>query len=249
MLDRLSVVLVKPKFPENVGGAARACANMGCRSLILVAPQNWNPDRAAALATPQGVEILREMQVYDSLAEAVGGFNAVYATTARTGGWRKGILTPAKAAARIRTQLADGDSPAIVFGPEDRGLTNEEIEIAGRLVTIPTAREASSLNLAQAVLITLYECFKACLERPFTPAGPPEARPTTHQEQETLFRTIQEALLAIDFLRHENTDYWMLPVRRFVHRVGLKRNEFNLLMGICRQVMWAAGKGPRKDRD
>ena len=248
MLDNLTIVLVRPKFPENVGAVARACANMGCPNLTVVAPQQWDPDRAAALATPQAMDNLRRMRVAANLPEALAGHTAVYAATARTGGWRKGISTPSTAAARIREQLEEGQRPALVLGSEDRGLTNEDIEIAGQIITIPTDSEANSLNLAHAALILLYECRKACFEQPFVPAGPPEARPTTHQEQETLFATIQKSLLAIDFLKPDNPDYWMLPVRRYFNRVGLKRNEFNLLMGICRQVLWIAGMASRKDR-
>lgn len=247
MLDQVAVILSRPKFPENVGAVARACANMGCPTLTLVEPRQWDPERAAPMATPQAGDILRRITVHDSLAEALAPYTAVYATTARTGGWRKGVLTPARAAERIRDQLAEGHTIAIVFGSEDRGLTNEEIEISGQLVTIPTASAATSLNLAQAALILLYECLKACQERPFAPAGPSEARLTSHAEQQTLFNTIQETLLAIDFLKDDNPEYWMLPVRRFVHRVGLKRNEFNLLMGICRQALWAAKAKPVKE--
>ncbi|MBG0777895.1 MAG: RNA methyltransferase [Desulfovibrionaceae bacterium] len=242
MLDHLSIVLCRPKFPENVGSAARACANFGCPNLVVVAPQLWDADRAASLATPKGREVLAHMRVEDDLEAALRDYHMVYATTARTGGWRKGLLTPQRMAEVVREDLDEGRAvrAAVVFGPEDRGLTNEEINLCSRLVCIPTSSEASSLNVASAALVVLYECFKSSLAAPFRPAGPPESRPVNHAEQEALHDALREMLLAIDFLKDDNTDYWMLPVKRLLARVGLKRNEFNLLMGICRQMRWAA---------
>jgi len=238
MLDDLAVVLFRPKFPENVGSAARACLNMGVENLILVDPQNFDMEKALPLATAHAKHILEGATIVNSLPEAVEGFTAVYGTTARTGGWRKGIMNPTTLAGVVDERLRTGGKVAIVFGPEDKGLTNEETSLCSGLMTIPTSREGTSLNLAQAVVAVLYECFKKSLDKPFKPDGPPEERPTTVQEQEALFSNLQESLLAIDFLKDDNPDYWMLPVRRFFAKINLKRNEFNLLMGVCRQIQW-----------
>jgi tRNA/rRNA methyltransferase len=242
MLDQLGVILVRPKFPENIGMAARACANMGCSELVVTAPQLWNPDKSAGLATAQGLEILRTIRVTDTLSSALSGFDAAFGTTARTGGWRKGVLTPAKAAAEINEARGQGRRVALVFGPEDRGLENEDVRLCSRLVCIPTAEGASSLNLAQAVLILLYECFKTAPSRRLRVSGGSESRPASVEEHELLYGNIEETLAAIDFFKNEHTAYWMLPVRRFIGRVALRRHEFNLLMGLCRQIKWLAGK-------
>jgi tRNA/rRNA methyltransferase len=246
MLDNLAVILFKPKFAENIGATARACLNMGCSQLVVIQPQNWDMDRAASLATPKGQDVLSQIKFEPDLSSALSPFQVAYGTTARTGGWRKGILTPEQAAPQIVESIASEQKVAIVFGPEDRGLTNQEIDICGQLLTIPTAREASSLNLAQAVLIILYECLKKGLDKPFSPAGPPPSRLINHHEQEILYSNIQEVLLEIDFIKKDNLDYWMLPLRRFMNRLKLKRNEYNLLMGICRQIKWASQKDAKK---
>jgi tRNA/rRNA methyltransferase len=251
MLDAFAVVLCRPKFPENVGAAARACANMGCSELVVVAPQRFTEDwerQAMALATPKGAPILRHMRMEQDLVAALAPYTTVYGTTARTGGWRKGIQTPAQAASGMVETLREGGSVAVVFGSEDRGLTNAEIEICGQLLTIPTADDASSLNLAQAVLVVLYEVFTKSLDKPFRPAGPSQSRLTTHQEQETLYATVQETLRHVDFFKDENEEYWMLPFRRFLQRIKLRRNEFNLIMGVCRQVQWLARQAGRAVR-
>ena len=264
MLDNLTIILFRPKFPENVGGVARACANLGCSSLSLVAPRNWDPEKAKPMATPQGEPILARARLFDDLPSALTGHAAVWGTTARTGGWRRGIATPRAAAPELVEGLGAG-GVAVVFGPEDTGLTNEEIQLCGRLLTIPTTEE-SSLNLAQAALVILYECFVEARERTYrdrsegaaesvlapsedAPAGPDAAardadRPAAFEEREALMGAVREALLAIDYLKPDNPDYWMLPVRRFFQRFPLRRREFNLLMGVCRQIRWAA----RRDR-
>lgn len=297
MLTNLAVVLFRPKFSENVGSTARAMANMGCSELIVVSPQEWDEGRARALATAKGQDILDRMTVVESLEQALDPFETVYGTTARVGGWRKGLLTPETAAARAVESLRDGSRIAVLFGPEDKGLTNDETKVCSRLVTIPTSEEASSLNLAQAVLILLYEFMKASLAKPLrvgsvrmaedeqagqtcpteeahglacstehpgneelrapetkietapggnAPATESLSRAATHKEREALFANLRETLLAIDFLKDDNPDYWMLPIRAFVERVKIKRNEFNLLMGFCRQVKWAVGRKTEK---
>ncbi|SDK38035.1 tRNA/rRNA methyltransferase [Maridesulfovibrio ferrireducens] len=245
MLKNISVVLFRTKYPENVGSTARAMKNMDCSNLILVTPPLWSMDRAMPLATAKAHVIVEEARICPDLNTALAGQTKIYGTTARTGGRRKGVLTPATAAPLIVQQLKNGEKVALVFGPEDKGLTNKETQLCSRLINIPTSDESSSLNLSQAVLILLYECFKEALDAPFTPSGPPEERPTTFEEQEILAANLQETLLAIDFLKEDNSDYWMLPVKRFMARIDIKRNEFNLLMGICRQIKWIIEKSKK----
>jgi len=242
MLDNVAVVLVRPRFPENIGAAARACANFGCSRLVLVSPERWEEDRALPLATPKGADILRRMEIFDDLPAALAGFTCAFGTTARTGGWRRGLFTPAQAGPEAAARLAEGGTVALVFGSEDRGLENAEVELCQGLVNIPTVSDASSLNLSQAVLLVLYEVFSAARERPYAPGGRSKDRLATHAEQEMLFSALRETLGEIDYLRPGNQDYWMLPVRRLLGRLGLRRGEFNLLMGVCRQVRWVADR-------
>lgn len=251
MLDNLAVVLVRPRFPENIGAAARACANFGCSRLVLVAPERWEEEKALPLATPKGADLLRRMEIFDDLPAALAGFSYVLGTTARTGGWRRDLFTPAAAGPEAAERLRASGRVALVFGSEDRGLSNAEVELCQGLVNVPTVPEASSLNLAQAVLLLLYEVTGAVRERPCAPGGRSKDRLATHAEQELLFAALRRMLADIDYLRPENPDYWMLPVRRLLGRVTLRRGEFNLLMGVCRQVGWVAAKarGQGGDRE
>ena len=268
LLRNVRVVLVCPRFPENIGMAARACANMGLGGLRLVKPELWAPEhqeKALALATSQGEALARGAVVADSLSAAVADCNFVLGTTARTGGWRRRIISPQMAGEKIAARLAEGQTAALVFGPEDRGLVNAEIELCTAVASIPTAVEASSLNLAQAVLILGYECLKSAgglatakRDSPTRenaaddPAGPGVASNfISHAEQEMLFAAMAKVLKSVDFLPQDNSDYFLLPLREFMHSRPLKRGEFSMLMGVCRQITWAlerdrAGRGEPK---
>lgn len=241
-LSRLDIVLFRPKYPENIGSVARAMLNMGAKSLVLVDPQGFDLDRAAPLATVHARHILESARIIPTLREALHGTALALGTTARTGGWRKGLFSPAQAAEHVLPRLNAGGRVALVFGPEDRGLTNSETSLCDHLVMVPAHPDCTSLNLSQAVLILLYECFQRSLDTPFEPKGPPGARDASFEERDALFANLQAALSDIGFLKDQNQDYWMLPVRRFFTRFRLKRNEFNLLMGVCRQVRWVASR-------
>ncbi|WP_291302471.1 RNA methyltransferase [Desulfovibrio sp. MES5] len=246
LLDGLDVVLVKTRFPENIGMAARACVNMGCSSLRLVDPERWDREKARPLATPKGQDLLDGVTVSPELSEAVAPTALVVGTTARVGGWRQSLLSPAQAAAAVAEVLARGERVALVFGPEDRGLNNEEITHCHKLTTIPTDPAASSLNLAQAVLLLLYECANAVRNCPKKEGGraPGESgggKLATAAEQERLMESLKDMLLRLDYLHGDNPDYFLMPWRRLFTRAGLRRHEYDALMGLCRQVRHKLG--------
>ncbi len=236
-MDNLAVVLCETKYSENIGSVARACVNMGCGNLLLVNPREFDLSRALPLATPKGRWVLEGAGIFSSLEVAIGDFHKVYGTTARTGGWRKRVLLPGQAAESICEDLVAGRKVALVFGPEDTGLTNQEIDLCGQLITIPTSKDAWSLNISQAVLIILYECFNRLFHCTRRNLEKDITHYATHRDLQLLFQRAKELLIAIDFLLPENPDYFMLPLKRFIHRINLKKNEYNLLMGICRQLL------------
>lgn len=251
----LSVVLVRPRFPENVGSVARACLNMGASDIRLVAPENWDVEKAAVLATQHARHLLEGASVHADLAGALLGVQEAFAATARLGGWRKALLSPDKAAGMAARRIAKGGTAALVLGPEDQGLGNDDLALCTRLVTIPTASAGRSLNLSQAALLLLWECLKA---RRAIAAGQAE-RETGAQagaapgqgigvpERELLMVRVKKALLALDVLHGDNPDYFLMPFRRFLARTDVSRREFDMLMGLCRQVEWLAEKAGRAD--
>lgn len=260
-MSRLRLVLTRPRFPENIGMAARASANFGRASLHLVQPERWNPehrDKALPLATSQGAPLLDSLVLHDSLADAVAPCPLVLGTTARTGGWRRQIISPRQAAEEAALRLAAGEEVALVFGPEDRGLSNADLRHCGRLVSIPAAPDASSLNLAQAVLLMMYECRLALSGLPDRPIPGPAvsssglpapraaarakgghgelSRRVTRRERDLLDAALKKSLLDIGFLRPDNPDYFFLPLARFFDRADLRRHEMDIFMGICRRM-------------
>lgn len=237
MLKNLRVVLVKTRFPENIGMAARACANMGCHDIVLVQPERWDIEKALPLATGKSENLLYGIRVVQSLHDALESSVYTIGTTARTGGWRQEIISPEAAAVESATKLISNNVVSLVFGPEDRGLNNEEIMQCQRLVTIPTAG-FSSLNLAQSVLLMLYECHKQVrhLERKEASCTLPQSSAITFAEQERLIDNIRDTLLRLDVLHGDNPDYFLMPWRRFLGRVELHRREYDALMGCCRQI-------------
>ncbi len=241
-MDHISVILCRPKYPENVGSVARACVNMGCSSLIIAGSQGLDLHRAAPLATPKGTELLNKAKFYPDLCAALQEFHQAFATSARVGGWRKGTLKPWDAALEIMHPRRGYSNTALVFGPEDTGLTNQEISLCPRIISIPTSSNAWSLNVSQAVLLILYECLKQVPPSQTRFIHSQDSPPATQEEIQCLHDHIRVALLAIDFLKPDNPDYFMLPLKRFLAKTELKQHEFKLLMGICRQIMWMAGK-------
>ncbi len=238
LLHGLRVVLVNTRFPENVGMAVRACVNMGCDALTLVTPERWLPEKAAPLATPKGQGLLSRVTVKPDVLSAMGDCQLAIATTARTGGWRRALLSPEEAAVKISRTMARGEKAALVFGSEDRGLENTDIELCQHIATIPASDEASSLNLAQAVLLMLYACAHEHRQAMQTPMSTPDAdRSITVADEERLMARLEKALLRLDALHGDNPAYFLMPWRRLFARARLRRHEYDALMGLCRQIL------------
>jgi len=159
LFDHITLVLHQPRFAENIGASARAAWNMGLSHIILVNPEDTDWDRMTKLSTHVARGLLEKMETYSSLSEALAPFHYIVGTTSRLGGQRKEVIGPSQAAEKIRS-LGHQNRIAILFGPENRGLSNEELRFCHSTVHIPTA-SASSLNLAQAVLVLCYEIFLA----------------------------------------------------------------------------------------
>ncbi|UCH23108.1 MAG: RNA methyltransferase [Deltaproteobacteria bacterium] len=235
-LDSLAIVLHRPRYPENIGAAARAMHNMGLGELIVVAPRNCDLTRILKMATHAAVEIVEQMQVFDTLKEALSKFNYVIGTTARLGKQRRVIATPSKLVQKL-ISISQKNHIAMLFGPEDKGLSNEEIRHCHILATIPTA-EFSSLNLAQAVMIMCYEIFLAGTEEEIESLP----RLATRHELDGMYDQLKDILVRINYINPENPDYWMNRVRQFLTRMQLRAREVSIIRGVCRQIDWYARK-------
>lgn len=231
-LHNIAIVLVEPQIPENIGAAARAMNNMGMSRLILVKPENCDLSRVVKMATGSSIDIVEEMEVYDNLLDAIGPLHYVVGTTARIGAHRPAMTNP-RDLARDLVPVIQENQAAILFGPEDRGLSNEHLRYCHTIVTIPTSRFAS-LNLAQAVMIICYEIFLA------SRTLPEEVLPRLANkfELEGMYEHLKQVLTKIGFINPQNPEHWMLNIRRFLSRIPLRAREVRILRGICRQVDW-----------
>jgi tRNA/rRNA methyltransferase len=234
-LRNVRLVLVRPRFPENIGAAARVAANMSLGGLDVVAPENLDPKPMWALATRIGRGFLETMTVHSGLAEALGRARFVVGTTARTStSSRRRVATdtPRRLAERLAPRL-DTDPVAIVFGPEDRGLVNHEVDLCQALVHIPTGPEGS-LNLAQAVMVLAYEIFQAAAEtnRP-EPVVPALA---DRDQVEAFLADWRRILIQIGAIDANNPDYHFAGVRRTFDRAGLRPPEVKFWRGIVRRL-------------
>jgi tRNA/rRNA methyltransferase len=237
ILDNVAVVLHRPVLSENVGASARAMWNMGISDLIIVEPRTWDEEAALRLATRKASHILKKASFHKTLEEALSGFHFVVGTTARTGDLRKDLWTPEQAANRI-IEVAQTNRVAVLFGPEDRGLTNWELRLCNQLVRIPTASFAS-LNVAQAVLLLCYAIFQAVTGRREIPPSPKLA---TVEDVERMYKRLEEILIEIGMMKPDYSARGMLKVRRFLSRVGLGPHEVQMIMGLCRQIEWYGKK-------
>jgi len=236
-LDNIGIVLAQPHIPENIGAVARAMDNMGLSRLILVSPKNYDERRASRTATGSSIELIRKMEVYEDLKEALGPYRYVVGTTARTGSLRPVITGPRRLAESL-IPISQKNQIAFLFGPEDRGLTNEQLRNCHTVVKIPTAR-FPSLNLAQAVMIICYELFLASGET--VPEFVPP-RLANRFELEGMYEHLRDVLMKIGFIDRQNPEHWMLNIRRFLSRLPLRAREVKVIRGVCRQIDWYTGQ-------
>lgn len=235
-LDNIGIVLQQPRYSENIGAVARAMRNMGICRLAVVNPQNFDLNQARKLATHFASDIIEKCRFYPDLKEALAPFGYVVGTTARLGGQRQVANSPSKLARKL-IPISIKNPIAIVFGPEDRGLSNDDIRYCHELVNIPTS-EFSSLNLAQAVMILCYEIFNAGSNenQEFTP------RLASRHELDGMYGQLKDILMRISYINPENPDYWLNNFRHFFSRLRLRAREVSIIRGICRQIDWYGKK-------
>ena len=233
LLNNVGLVLLNPKYPENIGSAARAAWNMGITRIIVVGDEYPNHDQMAKLATHNAAHLLDTMEFHQELSEALAPFSQVIGTTARRGRNRVPAKTPRDIVRNILPLLPENEV-AFLFGPEDSGLSSEALLYCQQTSAIPTA-DFSSLNLAQAISIHCYELFHAVVYEQKAPL--PSHKIANTREMENMFRHVDRTLSHIDFLKEKSHDYYMRNIRQFLGKVQMSAKETSLVRGICRQFM------------
>jgi tRNA/rRNA methyltransferase len=234
-LDNIRIVLLSPLYGGNVGSVCRAMANMGVSDLAIAAPRRLDMQEAAMMAC-HASSILEGRTEYPTLSEALADCVAVLGTSARPGLYRQHARTPREWAPwAIKT--AGTGRVAILFGPEDNGLTNEDLALCTHIIRIPSTDTYSSLNVAQAVMVCVYELFVA-----LGTFEPPEekAPPAPSELRERMFMIWRDMMLKVGFMKEEKAEHMMLGLRRVFSRGAVTVDDVNILMGIARQASWAA---------
>lgn len=243
-LDNIRVVLVRPQGAANVGAVARAMKNMGLRDLVVVAPRLKGRLPATAMAVHAG-DVLAAMRTVTTLADAVKDCGVVVGTTRRDGPYRARAEPPRQAAPRLVAAAAT-NRVALVFGPEDHGLRNDDLAVCQQLIAIPAAAAYASLNLAQAVMVCCYELFLATEAGDALVRGPALA-PASRVEQ--AMARLESAFLSIGFLHADNPAHIMFAFRQLFGRAGLDEREVRILLGLARQIEWFGRGGWRGRQD
>jgi len=217
--------------------------NMGLKRLILVSPEQDQLSEEARMMATSARDILEKAEVFPNLEEALKGFRWIAGTSARKGRNRGPFLHPRQICPEI-LKHAQTVPVAIIFGPEDRGLTNEDLAPCHALVSMPTHEGLRSLNLAQAVMVFCYELFVAGLALSEKGAGisGPDTKPAEFKKTEGMYAHLEELLLKIGFLEVNNPKRIMHTLRRIFGRAGLSDRDVAILRGIFRQLEWYATK-------
>jgi tRNA/rRNA methyltransferase len=242
VFKRLRIVLVETSRAGNIGSVARAMKTMGFEQLVLV-----NPRVPDALSHPEAVafasgahDILERAQVVGSMAQALDGCNFCAAVSARLREYSPPVATPRQFGATLAAPEAL--HAALIFGNERTGLPNQVVEHCNVLVNIPANPDYSSLNLAQAAQVLLYECRMAAID------DPARARSIGFQGEaaevaqiEGMYQHLEQALVALGFLDAGNPRKLMPRIKRLFARAALETEEVNILRGIARQILKRLG--------
>ncbi|HEX5436428.1 MAG TPA: RNA methyltransferase [Gemmatimonadaceae bacterium] len=237
-LDRCCIVLCEPQDPVNIAAVVRAMQNMGVHQLRLVNPVPYDASRIEGVAHGTR-DVVRAIRHYDSLDDALADCVRVAGFTARRRAAKRPLTDPRSAASELLASAEHG-ATALLFGREDKGLSNAALDRVHLVVTIPTTEHAS-LNLAQAVLVALYELHLAAPESSRAVAPPRKnAPPATAAQYERLFIAAEQALRAIDFFKTRYPEHIMRTLRSLAHRAAPDAREIELLRAIAIEACRAA---------
>jgi tRNA/rRNA methyltransferase len=242
--DRLRIILIEPAGARNVGSIARVMKNMGLSQLWLVQPQcDWLGDEARHMAVHAG-ELLTAAQVVQTLPEALAGCCVAAATIGRE--TERPIRSPRSAVQTLcETVAATELAGAVIFGREDHGLNNLELDQAQIYISIPTSPIYPSLNLAQAVGIVAYE-LQLLMQADVGLAPTLSVEPPADLAQvEGYLQDLAALLLDVGYLHDHTLDSRMAKLRDLLKRSDPKATDVAMLRGMIRQLKWQINQGPK----
>ncbi|MBE0363115.1 tRNA (cytidine32/uridine32-2'-O)-methyltransferase [Pseudoalteromonas ulvae UL12] len=234
LLNEVRIVLVNTSHTGNIGSAARAMKTMGIDKLYLVDPVNQIDSHASALAAG-ATDVLGNAVVVDTLAEAIADCSLVIGTSARSRTLSWPMVEPRECGEKLINEAANGPV-ALVFGRENSGLTNEELQMCHYHVCIPANPEYSSLNLAMAVQTLCYETRMAFLQQQDKPVVEDETVYPSSQQLELFYEHLQKTLEKTGFIIKQHPGMVMTKLRRLFNRARPEEMELNILRGMLTSV-------------
>ena len=248
-LSHVRIVMVNTTLPANIGSALRAMKTMGLVKLVLVAPKTYPHPDIDALAAG-ATDLIEQIEIVETLEDAIKDCHIVFGTSARSRTIPWPLLDARPAAEKsLKAVIDDKQQVAVIFGREDRGLTNEELALANFHVTIPVNTDYGVLNVAQAIQIICYEMRMAAMDimgKEVNPEATMHVTETedmqwdeplvTHEQMEQFYPHIEKMLAEIEFLDPKNPRLLPLRLRRLFGRIQLDRMEYHLLRGIFSRV-------------
>lgn len=248
-LSHVRIVMVNTTLPANIGSALRAMKTMGLNKLVLVAPKSYPHPDIDALAAG-ATDLIEQIEVVEQLEDAITDCHLVFGTSARSRTIPWPLLDARPAAVKSLNAVAQhGQNIAIIFGREDRGLTNEELALANYHVTIPVNEEYGVLNVAQAIQVICYEMRMAAIDIVGKIADPEATMQVTdfeamqwdeplvnHEQMQQFYPHLEKMLEEIEFMDPKNPRLLPLRLRRLFGRIQLDRMEYHLLRGIFSRV-------------
>lgn len=248
-MSKPRIILVEPAGALNVGSVARVMKNMQLEDLVLVNPQCDRSSEEAIRMAVHAIDVLERSRIVDNLPEALQGCQRAIATTARSRSIPTLLESPRVA---LPWLLAENVKSALIFGPEERGLSNTELNYAQRFVCIPSNPAYPSLNLAQAVAVCVYELYQAThcqnidntksyvnLSKEASLNSDSSIDKASFDALEKYYQHLETVLLEIGYLYPHTTPARMEKFRRLYNKANLSSQEVSMLRGILRQVEWA----------
>lgn len=232
-IENIFVILVEPLGSANIGSVARAMKNMGFCNLILVNPK-CEIDNEAQNYACSAEDILNNIKVHEKFEEAIATFHRVVGTSARLGKDR-GVAGPFSPREYMNNNksILQNQKIAFVFGRENKGLTNHELTLCNDIIKIPTSQNLVSINLAQSVMIILYECFLSLIN---PNKSMMQQIPAEMKEMEETYQHIETVLDLINFFEGREHKYTLLNFRRYLSKNSLTNHEVKILRGILHKI-------------
>ncbi len=238
--NSIKVILVEPSGTINVGSVARLCENYGISELCLVSPRCDPLDAEAIKMAVKGSELLKKAKIFNSLIDAISDCTRIIATCGRIDHGEIPLHNSEDALKWFLNASKPSSRGALVFGREDRGLSNEELNLAQKVLTLETSSKYRSLNLSHAVAIVLHQLsYYENKETQTLKNQKSSCEPASAAELNDLIQDAKEVLIEIGFLLEHTATSRMSKIKRLLQRSEIRSDEVSLIRGIPRQIRWA----------